>query len=205
MSISNYNKIIKSVKQSQTKERFHHTIGVAYTAAALAMKYEIDIEKAFLAGILHDCAKCLSDEQLLEQCRQYNIEINEFEQISPYLLHAKLGAHYAKIQYGIDDPEIINAIITHTTGTSNMTMLGKIIFVADYIEPNRTKAPNLAVIRKTSYENIDMAVFIIIEDTIKYLRKTDKSIDASSIETYNFYKDLSKKEWFSKCNLVKVI
>lgn len=194
MSISNYNEIIKSVKKSQTKERYDHTLGVAYTAASMAMKYEIDLDKAFLAGILHDCAKCISDELMLEKCESYNIYINEFERQSPYLLHAKLGAYYAQHTYGIDDDEILNSIIYHTTGRADMSLLEKIVFVADYIEPARDRAPRLAQIRKTSFENIDMAVYMIIRDTISYLRKRDKSIDTTSIDTYNYYKEIINKD-----------
>lgn len=191
MNITDFETIIEKVKKVQTKERHSHTIGVAYTAAALAMKYEIDVNQAFLAGILHDCAKCISDEKMLEKCEKYDIIINEFERQSPYLLHAKLGAYYAAKKYDIDDSEIRSAITYHTTGRPAMSILEKIIFVADYIEPNRYRAPELAAIRKLSFENIDLAVFTIIKDTIAFLKKNNKIIDSSSIETYHYYKELT--------------
>lgn len=194
MNINDFESIIKKVKKAQTKQRFNHTMGVAYTAASLAMRYEVSMEQAFLAGILHDCAKCISDEKLREKCQKNNIIITDFERKSPYLLHSKLGAFYASEKYDIKDEEILNSIIYHTTGRPNMSMLEKIIFVADYIEPNRYKAPNLNKIRKISFENIDMAVFIIIKDTIDYLSKNKSSIDNTSIETYNYYKQLISHE-----------
>lgn len=190
MNINEFETIIKRVKKAQTKQRFTHTMGVAYTAASLAMRYEVSMEQAFLAGILHDCAKCISDDKLREKCEKNNINITDFERKSPYLLHSKLGAFYARQKYDIKDENILNSIIYHTTGKPNMSMLEKIIFVADYIEPNRYKAPNLNEIRKISFENIDMAVFIIIKDTIDYLSKNKSSIDNASIETYNYYKNL---------------
>ena len=194
MNINDFEGIIRSVKKAQTKQRYEHTIGVAYTAASLAMKYEISIEQAFLSGILHDCAKCISNQKLLEKCEKNNIIISDFERENSYLLHSKLGAFYANSKYGINNQDILNAIIYHTTGKPNMSMLEKIIFVADYIEPNRFKAYNLDKIRKISFENIDMTVFIILKDTIDYLTKNNLPIDRTSIETYDFYKKLINED-----------
>ena len=194
MNINDFDQILKSVKKVQTKQRYSHTIGVAYTAASLAMKYDISIEQAFLAGILHDCAKCISDEKLLQKCEQHSIVISDFERQNPYLLHSKLGSFYANYKYEIKDQEILNSIIYHTTGKPNMSMLEKIIFVADYIEPSRFKASNLAEIRKIAFEDIDKTVFIILKDTIDYLTKKKSPIDSTSIETYDYYKKLMNKD-----------
>ena len=190
MNINDFEETIKNVKKVQTKQRYNHTIGVAYTAASLAMKYEISIEQAFSAGILHDCAKCISDQKLLEKCEKYSIIISDFERINPYLLHSKLGAFYASSKYEIKDQDVLNAIIYHTTGRSNMSMLEKIIFVADYIEPGRFKASNLAEIRKIAFEDIDRTVFIILKDTIDYLTKMNLPIEVTSIETFHYYEKL---------------
>lgn len=194
MNIKDYEPIMKSVKKAQTKQRYQHTLGVAYTASALAMKYGTDIQQAYLAGILHDCAKCISDEKLQHKCEKNHISITDFERNSPYLLHSKLGAFYAREKYNIQDEEILNSIIHHTTGKPDMSMLEKIIFVADYIEPNRYKAPNLDEIRQIAFENIDRAVYIIMKDTLSYLKKTKSSIDNASIETFHYYKELINDE-----------
>ena len=194
MNINDFEETIKSVKKVQTKQRYNHTIGVAYTAASLAMKYETSVDQAFLAGILHDCAKCISDQKLIEKCEQNNIFISDFERKCPYLLHSKLGSYYASSKYEIKNQDILNAITYHTTGRPNMSMLEKIIFVADFIEPNRFKASNLDEIRKISFENIDMTVFIILKNTIDYLTKNDSPIDSTSIETYEYYKQLINKD-----------
>ena len=151
----------------------------------------IDIEKAFTAGLLHDCAKCYTNEQLLYYCLEYQIEINEYEQASPYLLHSKLGAYFAKNKYGIEDEDIINAILFHTTGRPNMSKLEEIIFIADCIEPYRNRADNLDIIRKLAYKDIKKAILKATQDTLDYLRKKGKEqfIDALSVQTYEYYKE----------------
>lgn len=192
MCISKYDSILNSIKEIQTHERFRHTLGVAYTAASLAMKHEADIEKAYLAGILHDCAKCISDDLILNECIELGLEINQFERSCPYLLHAKLGAHYADVRYGISDEEVLRSVIYHTTGRPAMGLIEKIIFIADYIEPNRYKAPDLHIIRRTAFEDTDLAVYMIIRDTINYLERNNMAIDTASFDTYNYYKQFSE-------------
>lgn len=173
--------------------RYRHTLGVADTCACIAMCYEFDMEKAYIAGLLHDCAKCIPDEQKISECIKNNIEISDIEQSSPYLLHSKLGAHYAKTKYGITDNEICEAIKYHTTGKPDMTMLEKILFVADYIEPYRNKASNLDLIRKITFENIDKAVCKILDDTLDYLKNKKTAIDSLTYDTYKYYKNLLNK------------
>lgn len=190
----NFKNITKDLKSSLDKERYEHTIGVSYTSICLAMKYDVDLEKAEIAGLLHDCAKCITDDKKLKKCIEHNISINEAEKAKPSLLHAKLGAFIAMDKYGIQDKEIINAILKHTTGAQEMTMLEKIIFVADYIEPNRDKATNLKEIRKTAFEDIDKAVYLIMRDTLEYLKKTNSPIDNQTQKAYEYYKKLNKDE-----------
>ena len=136
------------MKKSLDHKRYEHTIGVEYTAAALAMRYEECVKNAQLAGLLHDCAKCMSDTKRLSICKKYNISINEVEHRNPFLLHAKVGSFLAMEKYHVEDKDVINAILNHTTGRPRMSLLEKIIFVADYIEPGRKQAPNLKEIRK---------------------------------------------------------
>lgn len=188
----NFKNITKDLKNSLDKDRYEHTIGVSYTAICLAMKYDVDLEKAEIAGLLHDCAKCIADDKKLKKCIEHNISINEAEKAKPSLLHAKLGAFIAMDKYGIQDKEIINAILKHTTGSQEMTMLEKIIFVADYIEPNRDKAANLKEIRKTAFEDIDKAVYLIMRDTLEYLTKTNSPIDNQTQKAYEYYEKLNK-------------
>ena len=106
----------KKLKREMDEGRYQHTLGVMYTSAALAMRYEYDIQKAQMAGLLHDCAKCIPNGKKLKLCEKHNIQITEVERRNPFLLHAKLGAFLAMHEYGIDDKEIVSAILNHTTG-----------------------------------------------------------------------------------------
>ena len=184
----NFKNITKDLKNSLDKDRYEHTIGVSYTAICLAMKYDVDLEKAEIAGLLHDCAKCIADDKKLKKCIEHNISINEAEKAKPSLLHAKLGAFIAMDKYGIQDKEIINAILKHTTGSQEMTMLEKIIFVADYIEPGRDKQPRLDVIRYTAFNDLDLCVYLILEDSVNYLNSNPDMVDPTTIETFEYYK-----------------
>ena len=136
-------KIQQKLKEKQKSSRFSHTLGVQYTCACLAMRYDVDIEDAEVAGLLHDCAKQLSDEKRLSVCLQNNIPVSEIEYRNPFLLHGKVGAFYAREKFNIQSEDIHNAITYHTTGRPRMSMLEKIVFVADYIEPRRCQAPKL--------------------------------------------------------------
>lgn len=183
----------KKLKKELDPERYAHTIGVAYTAAALAMRYEANIQQAQVAGLLHDCAKCIPNNKKIALCQKYNIQMTEIELENPFLLHAKLGAFLAMDKYGITDKEITSAILNHTTGKPNMSLLDKIIFVADYIEPQRKKQPNLAEIRKLAFIDLDKALFRILEDTLAFLSTSSSKIDPMTEKTYRYYKELLNK------------
>lgn len=180
--------IQKDLKHKQDAYRYNHTIGVMYTAASLAMRHGCDIQKAMIAGILHDSAKCIPADKKIRLCEKYNIRMTEVERRNPFLLHAKLGAFIAAKNYDIHDNEIISAILNHTTGKPNMSMLDKIIFVADYIEPQRTKAEKLPEIRTCAFENIDKAVALIMKETLDYLSAISGDIDPVTQIAYDYYK-----------------
>lgn len=182
-------KIRKAMEKSLDNKRFEHTLGVAYTAAALAMCNDVDTESAIVAGLLHDCAKCLSNDKKISMCEKRNLNISEVERRNPSLLHAKVGSFIAMEDYHIDDIDIINAIMNHTTGRPDMSTLEKIIFVSDYIEPGRNKAKNLESIRKLAFENLDKGLLKILEDTLVYLKESEEEIDDMTQRTYDFYKE----------------
>ncbi|HJB90217.1 MAG TPA: bis(5'-nucleosyl)-tetraphosphatase (symmetrical) YqeK [Candidatus Eisenbergiella merdigallinarum] len=182
-------KIRKSMEKVLDPKRYEHTLGVAYTAAALAMRYGEDINNAVLAGMLHDCAKCLTNEKRLAICEKYNIAVNDAEHKNPYLLHAKVGSFLAMKKYGVTDKDVINAILNHTTGRPGMSLLEKIIWVADYIEPGRKQAPNLALIRKMAFEDLDQALLTALKDTLEYLHAGKMEVDTMTQRTYDFYRN----------------
>lgn len=181
------------LQKKLTPERYHHTLGVMYTCAALAMRYGCDMEKALVAGLLHDCAKCMPNDKKIKICKKNHIPVSEAELDNPFLLHAKVGAFLAYDKYGVKDEEILNAIRYHTTGTTNMTLLEKITYIADYIEPSRTKAPNLDTIRKLAFVDIDKALYVVFRDTLQYLQHTGHEIDQTTRQAYEFYRDLYNK------------
>ncbi len=184
--------IEKELKKELDKSRYEHTIGVMYTAGCLAMRYGYDMKKAMLAGLLHDCAKNIPSDKKIKMCKKNHIKLSRIETENPYLIHAKLGAFLAKEKYGVEDEEILHAIRVHTTGAPAMNLLDKIIFLADYIEPNRTKAQNLPQIRHIAFEDIDKAVVKTLEDTLGYLKDSRKrdSIDPITLQTYEYYKEV---------------
>lgn len=187
-------KLQKKIKDKLPEKRYNHTVGVRYTAQSLAMRYGEDLERAAYAGILHDCAKYCSGEKMLEKCQKHGIAITEVENKNPQLLHAKLGVYYARHRYGVDDEEVLSAIRWHTTGKAAMTLLEKIVFLADYIEPNRKLIPGLRQIRELAFCDLDAAICKTLENTISYLQKQDKSAsnaksyDPNTVSAYEYYK-----------------
>lgn len=186
--------IRKKLKKNLDKARYEHTKGVMYTAGCLAMSYGYDYEKAMLAGLLHDCAKCLPTSEKVELCQKHDILISNIEINNPGLLHAKAGMVMAEEKYGITDPQILHAIKVHTTGEPNMNTLDKIIYVADYIEPGRCEAPHLDVIRQIAFSNLNQCVAEILYDTLHYLNGRKGSIDPATQLTYEFYQEYGKEQ-----------
>ena len=178
----------KELKKEMDDSRFEHTLGVMYTCGALAMRYGYDLEKAMLAGLMHDCAKCMPNAKKLKAAEKNHLEITDLERKNPFMLHAKLGAFLAKKKYDIEDRELLDAIRWHTPGRPDMTMLDKIVYIADYIEPKRDKAPNLHEIRQLAFLDLDKALLRILEDTLGYLGDSTDHIDSMTKKTYDFYK-----------------
>ena len=179
--------IKRKVKRELDNDRYQHTLGVAYTASCLAMRYGADMDDAFTAGLLHDCAKCIPTPEKLKLCEKYGLALTDTEINNPALIHAKLGAFLAEHKYGITDKDIINAIRTHTTGEPAMSLLQKIIFTADYIEPRRDHARNLPEIRQLAFTDIDGAVRQILHDTLNYLNTKTAAVDPHTSQTYEYY------------------
>lgn len=186
-------KIKKYLKKHLTKERYHHTVGVAYTAMSMAMKYNPQPDnnefmiKAEIAGLLHDCAKCMDNDKKIRICNKNQISYSKIEAENPYLLHGKVGAYIARKEFDILDEDILNAITWHTTGRPDMSLLEKIIFVADYIEPSRRPIPELNLIRQLAFTDIDQAVIKILENTLKYLNEKGNPVDDMTQKTYDSY------------------
>ena len=146
-------------------KRIPHVLGTEQEAIRLAERYGADVEKARVAALLHDCTKRLDMEEQLALCRQYGIRLDALEQQALKLLHAKTGAAIARDVFGVDD-EIYRAIWWHTTGHANMTLLEKIIYLADYIEPSRD-FPGVDKLRSVCYKDLDEGLLLGLEMTIE--------------------------------------
>ena len=168
-----------------SEKRYIHSIGVMKMASELAKIYNVDIEMAQIAGLLHDNAKEMTDEEMLQYVKENNIKISETEKNSIQLLHGKIGADIAKKKYGVSE-QIAKAIEYHTTTNTNMDTLSKIIYFSDKIELNiKTEKYDIKAERKLAKENLNKAMLLIINDVTKYLIAQDKLIALESIETRN--------------------
>lgn len=197
-NIEDYQRKIEDI-QCKMKEllptsRYEHTLGVAHMASALAMCYGENAPKSMLAGLLHDNARYIEHKQAIYVCEQNHIDITLAERSNPMLLHGKLGAFFARNKYGIEDEEILSAISYHTTAKPSMTFLEKNIFLADYMEPRRKQQtnPELNIIRTTAFHNIDEAVYYALDNTLKYLKRTSRTIEVLSEQALEYYKNIVK-------------
>lgn len=180
----------KKLKSKLAPMRYEHSLSVSFTCMNLAMRYGYDLEKAELAGLIHDCGKRFSDEVILEKCLRHGIEVTDAEKKALPVLHAKYGVWLAENKYGVTDKEILSAVACHTTGKANMSTLDKILYIADYIEPRRYKAANLAQIRKLAYEDLDETMYAILSGTLEYLQKKGGFIDPETCSAYEYFKTL---------------
>lgn len=137
--------------------RYEHTLGVAETAERLAPRYDVDPKRAYLAGLLHDCAKWMSYEDMVELVRGNVSDVTEDELANEPVLHAPAGMLVAQRDYGVRDPEILSAIRKHAVGSGGMTALEKLIYTADFVEPNRKPFPGLEEARSLAETNLNAA------------------------------------------------
>ena len=170
--------------------RMRHTQGVRYTAAALAMAHGVDLWKAELAGLLHDCAKSESEASMLAICRAKGVALRPIEEKSPDLLHAKVGAIFAKTIFGVDDEDILQAIEDHTTGRAGMSKLSQIVYLADFIEPGRTMCSRLPEIRQMAFEDLDRCCYTVLKEIANYLAARGIEADPRAEEAIVYYENL---------------
>lgn len=187
-------KVQERLRDKLPEKRFLHTVGVRYTAESLAMRYDVDIDRAGMAGVLHDCAKYMPGKKMLEKCGKHHIKVSKVERENLQLLHAKLGAYFAEHKYGVTDPEILSAIRWHTTGKAEMSTLEQIIFLADYIEPHRRMIPGLTEVRRMAFVNLEDAVYMTLKNTVEYLEsqsegKNGKLFDPETQAAYRYYSE----------------
>lgn len=171
-------------------KRYEHSLRVMETSIKLANIYGVDIDKASKAALLHDCGKLLSRINLLKMANSFGIILDSVMEDNPDLIHGPLGAKIAEVVYKVEDREILDAIYYHTTGRENMTLLDKIIYIADYIEPNRN-FPGLKEIRELAFIDIDQSIMKAMDNSILFLIKTEKLIHLDTIKARNYLKKVS--------------
>lgn len=179
------NEIIEYLKNNLKESRFKHSLSVRDTAIKLAQKYNCDIKKARIAGLVHDCAKNIKPDEIINICTKAGYDLNEVEIKNPQIAHGLAGSIIAKKKMGITNEEILNAIRFHTTGKKDMTLLEKIIYIADYVEPLRD-FPGVNELRKTVNNNLDEAMLLSFNQTINYVIGKGMLIHLDTVEARNY-------------------
>ena len=183
------------IKTRLSNRRFQHSMGVARAAQDLALNHGVDGKEAYLTGVLHDYAKDLTGAQLLAIANEANLIMHPLEKEAPDLLHAPVGAYLLETEMGIKDSEILEAVRVHTLGSINMSRLDKIIFLADMIEPSRDMYPDLERLRKLSRLDLDVAMLLGLESTIRYCIQRRMLLHPRTVEVRNvFLKDILGRE-----------
>lgn len=187
-----YTDIKEWLKNNLNEERYLHTLGTAECAKELAVKYNLDKDKAYLAGLLHDAAKCFETENLRSIIKDENLDVSCAEFDNKKTLHAPVSAFVAKTQFNITDEEILSAIRWHTLGKLEMSDFEKVIFIADKIEPNtRDCEYRKTMLNILNEENgLNKALLRCYKETIKSLVERDLKICIETVEIYNKLQDL---------------
>jgi predicted HD superfamily hydrolase involved in NAD metabolism len=180
----NLEDIIKKLRTLIDERRLSHSIGVSQCAVKLAKHYGADVEKAEVAGLVHDCAKCLPYEESIRLCGIYGFEPDSISKANKALLHAPLGAFLAEDRFQIQDREILSAVACHTTGKKDMTLLEKIICLADYIEDSR-RYSGVEDIRAIAYVDINKALLTALEMSIRVVLDRGKLLHPMTVEARN--------------------
>ncbi len=173
------------LKSNLSERRYLHSFGVAEEAEKLANTYGADAEKAYIAGLVHDCAKEFSADKMLSLFEKYGGQADEIMKAMPNLLHGPLGAYFAKDVFKIEGADIFDAIYYHTTGKADMPLLTKIVYIADYIEPNRTY-DGVEELKELAYRDIDKAIVFGIDFTIQSLINRKLPIHLDTVSARNF-------------------
>jgi predicted HD superfamily hydrolase involved in NAD metabolism len=186
------NEALELVKNQLTEHRYIHTLGVLETSLLLARRYGADLKKAELAAIFHDYAKFRPKDEMKKIVIEEKLPL-DLLQYGNELLHAPVGSVLVKKEAGISDSEVLRAIYYHTTGNKKMTTLEKVIFLADYMEPNR-RFPGVEEVREAAEYSLEEACLIAVKNTIRFLMDQRQKIYPLTLETYNGLMDEVKQK-----------
>lgn len=182
--------LLQATKKQLKPERWEHTLRVVETAKELALQEGADLNSAEIASVLHDYCKFWSKEQMEEWMNKYQLP-QDLLDYHKEIWHAPVGALVARVEFGIEDPDILQAIASHTVGRPGMSLLEKIVFLADYIEPGR-KFPGVEEVRQYAKLDINLAVLKAMNNTITFLLSQNQKVYPLALEAYNYMVDLVK-------------
>lgn len=172
------------LQERLSEKRYKHSLNVADTAAKLAIVHNMDADKAYLAGLMHDYAKNLSGDELLEIAQKNDLLNDDVEILAPHVLHGPVGAYLLKKENIVTDEEVLQAISLHTIGSEYMTPFDALVYIADYIEPGRNFG-NVDNIRAIAYKNLEFAFVSCLESVIAYLLSVGGYIHPAAIKARN--------------------
>ena len=179
------NQIEKILKEMLPEKRLKHSLSVSECAIKLSDIYRCDKEKVKIAGLVHDCAKYFTDEQIEDRVKKFNIQLDPLEENNIALSHSIVGSYVAKEVFNINDEEILSAIKYHTTGRENMSLLEKIIYMADLIEEGR-KFPKVEELRNLTFSGkLDEALLLSFNNTIKFVIDNKQLIHPRTVSARN--------------------
>lgn len=195
-------RILAWLSEHVPKTRLQHILGVEQTAIELAHHHQLDVERAAQAGLMHDLAKCFKPQRLLEMAQAEGIELDPVELSQPHLLHAEVGAIVARDEFGVEDKAVLQAIRNHTLGRPGMSPLSAVVFLADSIEPGRGTNPELEALRQASWQDLNQAVYLACDYSLKYLLATRRLLHPRTILTRNWFlqKTMSQPPHFQDCS-----
>ena len=176
--------ILDFLRQKLKPNRLKHVLSVRDTAASIAPQYGVDQQQIELAALLHDCAKWMTDGELLTTCQRHQIVPDLIEEQNPSLLHAKVGATLASDRFGIVDRSVLQAVSVHTTGMAKMSTLDKVLFVADYCEPNRSY-PAITEVRKLAPVDLNRAAFEVARQKLERQLVAKQMLHPQSVTAFN--------------------
>lgn len=175
--------LLKEVSSKVKKSRFEHILRVEAKAIELARKYGADVEACQLAALLHDYAKDMQRSEVEEVQKDARVS-DEMLAFGSQIWHGPAGAYYAKETFGVTNQDVLDAIYQHTIGGEQMSLVAKVIFIADYIEDGRD-FPGVAEARERANQNLDAAVIYKIKQTLKYLVNSEERIYPGTLTVYN--------------------
>ncbi|MBE6081273.1 MAG: HD domain-containing protein [Tissierellaceae bacterium] len=166
-------------------KRYIHSVGVMETSVKLSKIYNCNTDKARMAGLLHDCGKLQDKKNYLKMIDDFDIILDNVMEHNTDLIHGPLGAKIAEKVYDVHDKEILSAIYYHTTGKENMSLLEKIVYIADYIEPNRD-FEGVERVRELAFVDLNESLIQSMDNTIKYIVDKKILIHLDTIKARNY-------------------